>query len=72
MMEEVETLCTNLSVLAKGNLKCIGTKEHLRKKYLNGFMLELKLKPMVPRNSKDRVIKAKDYFNILFHDAQLK
>lgn len=72
MMEECETLCTNLSVLVKGNLKCIGTKEHLRKKYLNGFILELKLKPMMPRNSNERVNKAKDYFNILFHDAQLK
>lgn len=72
MMEECETLCTNLSVLVKGNLKCIGTKEHLRKKYLNGFILELKLKPMMPRNSNERVHKAKDYFNILFHDAQLK
>ncbi|XP_063706472.1 ATP-binding cassette sub-family A member 17-like [Culicoides brevitarsis] len=69
MMEECETLCTNLSVLHKGNLKCMGTKEYLKEKYLNGFILELKLKSM-PEGSSN--VKAKEYFFKLFEDAELK
>lgn len=72
MVEECETLCTNLGVMVKGNIMCMGTKEHLVNRFLNGYILTVKIQPKFPRTSKDRINKAKDYFSILFHDAELK
>lgn len=72
MVEECETLCSNLGVMVKGNIMCMGTKEHLVDRFLKGYILTVKILPIIPRTSKDRINKAKDYFSILFHDAELK
>ena len=32
-MEECETLCSRLSIMAKGQMKCLGSIQHLKVKY---------------------------------------
>ena len=50
-MEEAETLCTRLSVMANGTLKCLGTSIHLKQRYAKGYTLELSLLPPQPASS---------------------
>lgn len=38
-MKECEVLCTRLSILVNGQLKCIGTTQHLKAKFAGGFLL---------------------------------
>ena len=38
-MEECEALCTRLSIMVNGQLKCIGTTQHLRARFADGYLL---------------------------------
>ncbi|EQC36498.1 hypothetical protein SDRG_05950 [Saprolegnia diclina VS20] len=42
-MEECQALCTRIGILVSGQLKCLGTAQHLKHKFGRGFTLDLKL-----------------------------
>ncbi|KAG8276976.1 hypothetical protein J6590_052894 [Homalodisca vitripennis] len=42
-MEECEALCTRLTILRDGEMKCIGTSEYLKNKFGKGYTVLLKL-----------------------------
>ncbi|XP_043210381.1 phospholipid-transporting ATPase ABCA3-like, partial [Amphibalanus amphitrite] len=42
-MEEADALCTRLGIMVRGNLRCLGSTQHLKNKYGGGYMLEMKL-----------------------------
>ena len=42
-MEEAETLCTRLCVLARGAVQCIGTSMHLKAKFGRGYTLTINI-----------------------------
>ncbi|XP_059170705.1 ATP-binding cassette sub-family A member 2-like [Physella acuta] len=44
-MEECETLCTRLTIMSKGRLLCLGSPQHLKTKYAQGFTITVHLKP---------------------------
>ncbi|XP_004593010.2 ATP-binding cassette sub-family A member 6 [Ochotona princeps] len=41
---EAEALCDRLAVMVSGRLRCIGSIEHLKRKFGKGYILELKVK----------------------------
>jgi ATP-binding cassette subfamily A (ABC1) protein 3 len=41
-MEECEALCTRLAVMVNGEFKCLGSTQHLKNKFSNGFVLTIK------------------------------
>lgn len=43
-MEECEALCTRLVIMVNGKFKCIGSPQHLKQKFGDGFMLRIRLK----------------------------
>ncbi|XP_032295539.1 phospholipid-transporting ATPase ABCA3 isoform X3 [Drosophila virilis] len=43
-MEECEALCTRLAVMVNGELKCIGSTQHLKNKFSKGRVLKLKVR----------------------------
>ena len=42
-MEEADTLCDRLAILADGGLQCVGSAAHLKRRYGEGFKLTLHL-----------------------------
>ncbi|XP_065208828.1 phospholipid-transporting ATPase ABCA1-like isoform X2 [Planococcus citri] len=42
-MEECETLCDRLTIMVSGVMKCIGTAQHLKKQYAQGFSIMIKI-----------------------------
>ena len=42
-MEECEALCTRLGVMVDGQLKCLGSPQHLKSKFGQGHLTDLKL-----------------------------
>ena len=42
-MEEVETLSDRIGIMVKGQLKCLGTSNHLKNKFCNGYELIITL-----------------------------
>ena len=47
-MEEAETLCTRLGIIANGTLRCIGTSVHLKNKFGRGYTLTINLQSNTP------------------------
>ncbi len=43
-MEEADALCNRVGIMVKGELRCLGSTQHLKNKYGGGYMLEIKLK----------------------------
>ncbi|XP_044528119.1 cholesterol transporter ABCA5 [Gracilinanus agilis] len=43
-MEEAEAVCDRVAILVSGQLRCIGTVQHLKSKFGSGYFLEIKLK----------------------------
>nr|XP_022911475.1 ATP-binding cassette sub-family A member 3-like isoform X1 [Onthophagus taurus] len=43
-MEECEALCTRLAIMVNGIFKCLGTTQHLKNKYSQGYTLTIKIK----------------------------
>ncbi|KAM8930176.1 retinal-specific phospholipid-transporting ATPase ABCA4 isoform 2-T2 [Pelodytes ibericus] len=43
-MEECEALCTRLAIMVKGSFKCLGTIQHLKFKFGDGYIVTMKVK----------------------------
>ncbi|XP_014224369.1 ATP-binding cassette sub-family A member 5-like isoform X2 [Trichogramma pretiosum] len=74
-MEEADALCSRVGIMVKGELRCIGSTQHLKNLYGAGYTLEMKLlggdsTPTTP--SGNRVELLKDFVTGLFHDATLE
>ena len=41
-MEEADALCSKIGIMVDGYFKCIGSSQHLKKKFGKGFMMELR------------------------------
>ena len=42
-MEECEALCTRLVIMVNGEFKCLGSPQHLKSKFGNGYKLSIRL-----------------------------
>ncbi|XP_044884672.1 retinal-specific phospholipid-transporting ATPase ABCA4 isoform X3 [Mauremys mutica] len=47
-MEECEALCTRLAIMVKGTFKCLGTIQHLKYKFGDGYIVTMKIKAPKP------------------------
>lgn len=65
-MEECEALCTRLAIMVNGRLKCLGSIQHLKNRFGDGYMITVRTKSSL--NVKE-VIR---FFNRNFPEAVLK
>ena len=47
-MEECEALCTRIAIMVNGHLKCLGSTQHLKDKFGNGYTVIVKLDASTP------------------------
>lgn len=45
-MEECERLCDRLTIMANGQIKCMGTIQQLKQQYAQGFSIQIKIRDM--------------------------
>ena len=50
-MEEADALCSRVGIMVKGELRCLGTSQHLKNRYGSGYILEIKLKSLASETS---------------------
>ena len=43
-MEEIEALCTRMAIMVNGRFHCIGSNQHLKAKFGEGYSLVVKLR----------------------------
>ncbi|KAM7416940.1 hypothetical protein PAMA_018832 [Pampus argenteus] len=65
-MEECEALCTRLGIMVNGRFKCLGSIQHLKNRFGDGYMITVRSKRS--SNVKDVV----RFFNRNFPEAMLK
>eukprot|EP00924_Labyrinthula_sp_SR-Ha-C_P000002 maker-scaffold_101-snap-gene-0.4-mRNA-1 protein AED:0.18 eAED:0.20 QI:0/0/0/1/0.33/0.25/4/0/1756 len=53
-MEECEALCSRLGILNAGQLRALGTPQHLKEKFGTGYILDLKLKTVTKEDIETR------------------
>ncbi|KAK2507816.1 hypothetical protein MC885_014421 [Smutsia gigantea] len=54
-MEEAEAVCDRVAIMVSGQLRCIGTVQHLKSKFGKGYFLEIKLKDWLENLEIDRL-----------------
>jgi ATP-binding cassette subfamily A (ABC1) protein 5 len=47
-MEEADALCSRVGIMVKGELRCLGSTQHLKNKYGAGYVLEVKWRAGTP------------------------
>ena len=48
-MEEAEALSTKMGIMVKGGIfKCFGSAQHIRSKFGTGYVIEIKIKTLLP------------------------
>ncbi|XP_066547830.1 retinal-specific phospholipid-transporting ATPase ABCA4 isoform X2 [Amia ocellicauda] len=52
-MEECEALCTRLAIMVNGTFKCLGTIQHLKYKFGDGYVVTMKIKAAKPQVAPD-------------------
>jgi ATP-binding cassette, subfamily A (ABC1), member 3 len=50
-MEECEALCPNIGIMAGGKLRCLGSAQHLKSKFGQGYQVEMKIKAVEQSDS---------------------
>lgn len=70
-MEECEALCDRLGIMVSGQLKCLGSTQHLKNKFSKGFILTIKGGQEF-MESDDKIYAVKSEIKQLFPSAELK
>ncbi|XP_034027520.1 retinal-specific phospholipid-transporting ATPase ABCA4-like [Thalassophryne amazonica] len=52
-MQECEALCTRLAIMVNGSFKCLGTIQHLKYKFGDGYVVTMKIRAAKPGSSPD-------------------
>ncbi|XP_078147403.1 retinal-specific phospholipid-transporting ATPase ABCA4a isoform X1 [Centroberyx gerrardi] len=52
-MEECEALCTRLAIMVNGSFKCLGTIQHLKYKFGDGYVVTMKIRAAKPGRAPD-------------------
>ncbi|KAM6175512.1 cholesterol transporter ABCA5 [Erethizon dorsatum] len=60
-MEEAEAVCDRVAIMVAGQLRCIGTVQHLKSKFGRGYFLEIKLKDWVENLEIDHLQREIEY-----------
>ena len=71
-MEECEALCSRIGIMVNGQLKCLGSSQHLKAKFGDGYTAVVKLKATDETDMKEQTKKMIDYIEKLFPGSVLK
>jgi len=55
-MQEAEALATRVCIMAKGKFLCLGSVQHLKKKYLDGYTIDVFCRSGTPQTVVDSVV----------------
>jgi len=75
-MEECEAICTRMGILVNGRFLCLGSLQHLRDRFSDGYTLTIKLKRSAdtetPEQQQERIEKLKTFISQTFPQSVLK
>ena len=71
-MEECEALCTRLAIMVNGELKCLGSSQHLKNKFSKGYLLTIQMSSRNFDDSQKEVVRVKSFVLANLPRSELK
>lgn len=73
-MEECEALCTRLAIMVNGAFKCLGSTQHLKNKFCEGYILVVKVRKTGSSTTfnNEEMVPIEKYIQTNFPSAVLK
>ena len=71
-MEECEALCTRLAIMVNGQLCCLGSIQHLKNRFGDGYTIKVKVGGHGVRGHVPNLTQVIHFFNDTFPNAVLK
>lgn len=68
-MEECEALCTRIAIMVNGTFKCLGSTQHLKNKFSQGYTLTIKLPQNCSPQDRTRV---ETFITQIFPTAEMR
>ena len=68
-MEECEVLCSRLAVMVNGRLRCLGSAQHLKNRFGDGYTMIVRMRGDVIERD---VVAIKQFITRRLHNARLK
>lgn len=69
-MDETEALCTQVGIMVNGELKCLGSLQHLKSKYGEGYTLLVKI--ALDETNDEKINEFINFVNSTFENSVLK
>jgi ABC-type multidrug transport system ATPase subunit len=66
-MEECEALCSRIAIMTEGNFRCMGSVQHLKSKFGEGYTLTIKF-----REEKQPSLNENKYVNLILKELKVK
>ena len=58
LLDEAEALCSRIAIMTLGQVKCLGSAQHLRSKFGEGYHIALNLKEFTSVAEKDAAVRS--------------
>ena len=72
-MDETEALCSNIGIMVNGELKCLGSLQHLKSRYGDGYSLIAKVSlTEYDEENRSRINQFVEFFLNKFNDNESK
>jgi ABC-type dipeptide/oligopeptide/nickel transport system ATPase component len=71
-MDEIAACCSRLGIMVNGQMQCLGTVQHLKTKYAQGYTLAIKLKSNIPEESQNDLERLEKLIVTKFSPCTLK
>jgi len=68
-LDEAEILCDRIGIMVRGQLRCIGTPEELKSKYVQGYILECHLRE--DKDGEESLVAIKQYVENSFPGSEI-
>ena len=71
-MEECEALCTRMAIMVNGQFKCLGSAQHLKNKFGEGYTIVAKAESGPDEEVEQRVVRLRQFIEQTFPGSTLK
>ncbi len=71
-MDETEALCTKIGIMVNGEMKCIGSLQHLKSRYGEGYTLLVKINLESSNGDDTKVNEFVTFISTSFNDSVIK
>jgi ATP-binding cassette subfamily A (ABC1) protein 3 len=71
-MDEITACCSRLGIMVNGEMQCLGSVQHLKSKYAQGYTVDIKLKSDIPQENVGELQEMENQIMTTFNPCTVK